>query len=198
MLAVAQGDLPAGQGELDLLEFCRWNIDRYDRLRSSTSTRASVLLSGSAVVLTGVILLVNLRLQSADDRYADFLDWVFVLMAAMTATLVVGAIASCVSAIASTRTARHLHQDEIPSRFIFNWRDTLRSVDGCSSFIAAAQALTRQAVVRHALAELWTDILQHSRRHRHLRRGIQLFRYCVASATGLTVVTFMIVAGWNP
>jgi hypothetical protein len=188
---------PVENANLDpsqLLDLLRWHIDRYDRLRASTSTRASILLSASSVLLTGMILLVNYRLQQRQEHPIGPIDIAVLAVLLLTIALSLGSITNCVNAIAARKTTRSLHKDEIPNRFLFNWGDTRRAVDGYTSFAAQVTALDVDAIVGHATAELWTDILQHGRRHKYLRTGINLFRYGIVSFLTFAALTLLVVA----
>jgi hypothetical protein len=183
----------SGSNAAELLELLKWHIDRYDRLRSSTSTRASILLSANTVLLTGMILLANYRLQQQATHPVGALDLAVATTLVIAVALNAGSITSCVNAIAARKTTRSLHKDEIPGRFLFNWGDTLHTVDGFTSFSAKVSALDTDAILGHATAELWTDILQHKRRHRHLRQGVRLFRLDVPAFLVFAALTLLAI-----
>ncbi|MFH8402019.1 hypothetical protein ACH4E9_31925 [Streptomyces anulatus] len=176
----------------DLLDMTKWHIDRYDRLRSSTSVRASVLLSANAVLASGSLILVNYHLQTNKGSRTLLIEAAFCVMAVLTLSLILRSLWSSINAIAARKTTRVLHSAEIPSRFLFNWGDTLNSVDGHSDFARKVKGLSLDSILGHAMAELWTDILQHSQRHRHLRSAINTFRYCVMSLLALAAFTFAV------
>lgn len=176
----------------DLLNLMKWHIDRYDRLRSSTSVRASVLLSANAVLATGAMILVNYHLQVDGGHRILWVECLFGALAVLALSLIMRSLWGCINAIAARKTTRAIHSAEIPSRFLFNWGDTLKSVDGHSDFVRKVTELTPNSILRHAVSELWTDILQHSQRHRHLRVGISTFRYCVVAILGLATFTFLV------
>ncbi|MER8120126.1 hypothetical protein [Streptomyces sp. NPDC094031] len=174
----------------DLVDLTKWHIDRYDRLRSSTSVRASVLLSANAVLATGSLILVNYHIQTVKTSHKLWIECLFGIFAALALALILRSLWGAINAIAARKTTRALHSAEIPSRFLFNWGDTLNSVDGHSDFARKVGELGLEAVLGHSLAELWTDILQHSQRHRHLRSAINTFRYCIMAVLGLAMFTF--------
>ncbi|MFF1693413.1 hypothetical protein ACFVXC_07305 [Streptomyces sp. NPDC058257] len=176
----------------DLLDMTKWHIDRYDRLRSSTSVRASVLLSANAILASGSLILVNYHLQTTKNSRSFWIEAIFCALAVLTLSLILRSLWSSINAIAARKTTRVLHSTEIPSRFLFNWGDTLKSVDGHSDFSRKVRDLTLDSMLGHATAELWTDILQHSQRHRHLRSAINTFRYCVMALLGLAAFTFAV------
>jgi uncharacterized membrane protein YidH (DUF202 family) len=137
--------------------------------------------------LAGVVLLANLYVQSRSGSYRSYLNVASIIMIAVTVILVFTSVMNCINAIAARKTSRSIHADEIPSRFLFNWGDTIRCVDGYSNFVATVTSEDYNAILGHAIAELWTDIMQHKRRHGYLRNGVSIFRYCIAS--------FVVLAG---
>lgn len=161
-------------GDDERLKLLQWHLDRYDRLRSSTSARAAVLLSANAALLAGTILLSNSFLQEADNSTLS--TWAMRAFAVLSFLFSASSVAYCTNAIAAWRTIRRMHDKEIPSRFAFNWGDTLRVVDGYSDFVSKLATLDREQITKNGTAELWTAILQHKRRHKHLRYGIHTFR----------------------
>lgn len=193
---VPQTRLPEQQTEVNsnvepatLLELIRWHIDRYDRIRASTSTRASILLSANSILLAGVALLANFYTREAGKESPLYVTIIFLGMTTVTLVLILTSVLNCISAIAARKTVRALHPDEIPSRFLFNWGDTLRSVDGYSDFVNKITTQSTVAMIGFATAELWTDIVQHRRRHHYLRVGVSVFRYCAASFGLLCITT---------
>ena len=190
--------LPTSSRDLadpELLDLLRWHIDRYDRIRASTSSRASILLSANSLLLTGVVLLANYLLQGRGDHGLTYVDIVPIVVSVVTVGLIFVSVLNCINAVAARKTVRALHEGEIPSRFLFNWGDTLRAVDGYSSFASMVTSAGCEAIIGHAIAELWTDIMQHKQRHGYLRAGISVFRYCVGSFTVLAAVALIFRLG---
>lgn len=174
----------------EVLDLTKWHIGRYDRLRSSTFVRASVLLSANAVLATGSLLIVSYHLQTVGSPRRLWAECLFCALAVLALALILRSLWDSINAIAARKTTRTLHAAEIPSRFLFNWGDTLKSVDGHSSFARKVGELSLDAALGHATAELWTDILQHSQRHGYLRSAISTFRYCVITLLILAAFTF--------
>ncbi len=141
-----------------------------------------------------MILLVNYRLQRQEEHPIGPIDAAVLAVLILTVILSLGSITNCVNAIAARKTTRSLHKDEIPNRFLFNWGDTQRTVDGYTSFSEQVKSLDADTIVGHATAELWTDILQHGRRHKYLRGGINLFRYGILSFLTFAALTLLVVA----
>ena len=170
----------------DRLKLLQWHIDRYDRLRSSTSARAAVLLSADAALLAGSIVLSSSYLGTPGN--ASWAIWAMKMGAIGALILGLVSISYCTNAIAAWRTTRRLHAKEIPSRFAFNWGDTVSAVDGFSNFAATLSTLDSRQIAENGAAELWTAILQHKRRHKHLRYGIHAFRAATLFFVGVAVI----------
>ncbi|GAA2784084.1 hypothetical protein [Crossiella cryophila] len=198
----AEAELPPGRPTSSthlapeaLLELVRWHLDRYDRLRASTSTRASILLTAGSVLFTGLSLLITYRLQTRDINPVDGADIAVAAVGMVTILLNLASILSCIGAIAARKTSRAVHDKEIPPRFLFNWGDTHKSADGYTSFAQQVSALTHASILGHGIAELWTATIQHRDRHRYLRAGIRYFRYALTSfglLTALLLVTALV------
>ncbi|MFI1183380.1 hypothetical protein ACH4UT_28065 [Streptomyces sp. NPDC020799] len=134
---------------------------------------------------------MNYHLQTIKETRTLWIECLFGTLATLTLALILRSLWGSINAIAARKTTRALHPAEIPSRFLFNWGDTLKSVDGHSDFARKVGELSLDSILGHAVAELWTDILQHSQRHRHLRSAINTFRYCIMTLLGLAAFTFV-------
>ncbi|MFJ2841062.1 hypothetical protein ACIPD2_05145 [Streptomyces griseofuscus] len=173
----------------DLLDLMKWHIDRYDRLRSSTSARASALLNANAVMVTGSLSLVNYHIQTAKTPHTLWIERLIGFLSALMLALILRSLWSAIDAIAARKTTRALHLGEIPTRFLFNWGDILKSVDGYSNFARRVDELDLKTPLVMPRRN-FTDILQHAQRHRHLRSAINTFRFCVVALAGLATFTF--------
>ncbi|MFD5000579.1 hypothetical protein [Streptomyces buecherae] len=133
---------------------------------------------------------MNYHLQTSRGSWSLWGEICFGALTTLTLALILRSLWGCINAIARRKTIRVLHAAEIPSRFLFNWGDTLKSVDDQNSFAREIRELSLDAALGHAVAELWTDILQHAQRHQHLRSAISTFQYCVIALLGLASFTF--------
>lgn len=190
---------PSGERSGDWVEekltLVQWNIARYDQIRSSTGSRAALLVSANALLLTGTTVLLNAyNGKKWPDGWLDrslVLAFVVALISTLTATL--ASIWHCIGAISAYRThktSRRTFQSRLPSRVIYNWGDTLRIGD-YDEFSRLLHALTPEDALSAASAELWSAIYQHSKKHRYLRVGIRLFRVALVAFFLLGVVATM-------
>jgi hypothetical protein len=170
----------------DKLTLVQWNIARYDQIRSSTGSRASLLVSANALLLTGATILFSNynNIERPTGCWQSFVTTAFIVALGATLVFTLLSVWFCVGAISAyktRKTSRRIFRDKMPSRFIFNWGDTLRLGAGYENFWTKMQGLTRSDALNAASAELWSAIYQHSKRHGHLRKGIRLFRISLAA-----------------
>jgi hypothetical protein len=178
---------------LSKIELVQWNISRYDAIRNSTASRASLLVSADALLLTGSALLLNFYAQGAGgDWLRDASNVAFLLVFTATLVALISSIWFCVGAIAAyktSKTSRNEFTESIPSRFLFNWGDTLRAGRKYEEFYSHLIRLSDDDILQAASTELWTAVYQHARKHRNLRMGIRLFRASLVFFVLLAVVT---------
>jgi hypothetical protein len=167
------------------LDLLKWHIARYDNLRVSTSNRASVLLSGNAIILTGTALLAGVVLDRHTGEYSSVPVYLVGGGALVTLAFTVISVMSCVGAIAARRTIRAKGHRDISLRHLFNWGDTIRAAGNFPALLDYVKSMTTEQAIESAAAELWTDILQHAGRHKYLRRGLASFRYSVIAFLAL-------------
>ncbi|TKK86462.1 hypothetical protein FDA94_21855 [Herbidospora galbida] len=176
--------------ELESLELVMWMINRYDLLRSSTASRATLLVSANTFLLTGTALLLTVY-GNARPNEPSWLSIAFIGFFFATISAILASIWDCVSAIAAQKTSRSVTPSAIPSRFAFNWGDTLKEVSTFSDFSTRLTEANLQDKLGFAVSELWTAINQHKRKHRHLRRGVRLFR--ISLLLFLILTTFSLI-----
>jgi hypothetical protein len=170
----------------DKLTLVQWNIARYDQIRSSTGSRASLLVSANALLLTGATILFSTYndIEQPAGWWQSFVTTAFIVALGVTFIFTLLSVWFCVGAISAyktRKTSRRVFREKLPSRFIFNWGDTLRLGAGYENFWTKMQGLTRSDALNSASAELWSAIYQHSKRHGQLRKGIRLFRISLVS-----------------
>lgn len=179
-----------------MLGLIQWHIDRYDRLRASTSSRAAVLLSANTLLLAGLALITNFHVNT-NKRLAAIWSLLLLFPLIFTLGLVLLSMWACIGAIASTRkrkTSRSTLRASLPDRFVFNWSDTMRSTLDYQGFATKLLGADVDDVLTATVAELWTDVRQHSQRHKHLRRGVAFFQVCVLSFFLLAML--ILVVDW--
>lgn len=170
----------------ELLAFLQWNVDRYDRLRASTSTRASVLLTANFALVAGTMLDLTRRLEDASIPHG-----LLGTLAVVTLSFSASSISMAIGATVTWRTTRNIHGNIVPQRFLFNWGDTIRAINGFTQFEHQIAELTYPRALQCGAAELWTNMLQYQRRHKYLRWAIHAFRLAVLFFTAVTVLVLL-------
>jgi hypothetical protein len=157
-----------------------WHIARYDGIRDSTASRASLLVSANALLLAGTAVLLSFYGDIALKGKVNIVIGAAFLSILGATLLVIGAsIWFCVGAVAAYKTRQTSHfkfASSVPSRFLFNWGDTIRSSRDFEGFYKQLIGQSEEDVLRAAASELWTALHQHAKKHRNLRIGIRLFR----------------------
>lgn len=175
-----------GPVQLPLLQ---WHIDRYDRLRASTASRASVVLSAGAILSAGNAVVLSQVLGGGFDRFHRW--WVVACAIAImvSATLVVISIILAAGVLVTPRPSRTMFQDlgSLPPSLLFNGPETVQRFGSFDAFRAAVVGQSDADVVNAAQVELFICIRQHRHRYVRLRVAVRFLRY--AAVAFLLVLT---------
>ncbi|WP_433728481.1 hypothetical protein ACQP2Y_15045 [Actinoplanes sp. CA-051413] len=170
------------------LSALRWHLDRYDRLRASTATRASVVTSASALLSAGNAVIIAQLLGGTADM-PSVLRVLFAVGALASGLLVVLSLLAAVGVLATPRASRSTFGEaHLPTSFLYNGTDTVASIKNFGEFSAAFVSQSRPDDVLAAQVELWINIKQHRARYEQLRRAVQLLRLAA-------VMFFMLLTG---
>lgn len=184
-----------GSGALpvvDNLELARWHIDRYDRLRTSASSRAAVVLSAGALLTAGNAVILSQLLQQT----TSLAPWVVVVCTAgllVNVALIVLALVSATGVLISLQPSRELFPDpDLPISLAFNASDTIKHAGEFSTFHETMRTQHPSELLRSAHVELWIIIKQHRHRYARLRTSVRALRH--AANVFLTVLTTLVIA----
>jgi hypothetical protein len=180
---------PNEESSVDLL---RWHLDRYDRLRASTASRASVVLSAGAILSAGnALVLAQLFGKTGLPTWALT---VFTLLLVVSIVLVVTALIRASGVLVTLRSSRELFPggNDLPESLLFNGPDTIKLVGSFETFAAVASAQDYAQIKQAALVELWIVIHQHRHRYAQLRAAVRVLRW--AAVTFVVVVVGLVVA----
>jgi len=172
------------------LRSLRYHIDRYDRLRAATASRASVLLAASALALAASGILLNRDLRATLHSNRPLLV-IAILLFVVILGLIFTAVLNALSALVSLSDGRSLYN--LPgdcSRGIYNQTDAVTAFPEVSNI---SSGLALSAEISGAEVELWVNVRQHKRRYEHLRRGIRRLRAAILAllfaSTGVLIAT---------
>jgi hypothetical protein len=179
----------------DQVALAKWHIDRYDRLRASTASRASVVLSAGALLSAGNALILS-QLLGAGRSVSAWLVASFSLGLAVSACLVVVSLIAAASVLVTVKDSRALFArgTELPPSPIFNGSYSVRHLTSFENFRLVALAQVNVRVLEAAHVELWIVIQQHRHRYDRLRRAVRTLRW--AALVFLVVFLALLVANF--
>jgi hypothetical protein len=174
------------------LDLARWHIDRYDRLRASTSSRAAVVLSAGAILTARNAVVLSQLLQQT----ISLVSWLVVVCAAgllVNVGLIVLALVSATGVLVSLRPSREMFPDpDLPIGLAFNASDTIQYAGEFSKFHETMRTRKTSDMLEAAHMELWIIIRQHRHRYARLRTSVRALRH--AATVFLTVLTTLVIA----
>jgi hypothetical protein len=197
-LTLANQSTSAPAESLDMSEkisLLKWHLDRYDRLRASTASRASVVLSATAILSAGNALVISQLLGAAHS--VTMPAW---LLGGFTAAALGGAALIALSLIrasrvlVTTRDSRSIFapNGDLPAGLLFNGTDTVRRIPSFRDFQEVVRAQGSQEVLDAAQVELWITIQQHRQRYSQLRLAVRHLRW--AAVTFLVILSAALAA----
>jgi hypothetical protein len=172
----------------------RWHLDRYDRLRASTASRASVVLSAGALLSAGNAVIISQLLSSRAEPIPSPVLGLCMAVALCSAAFVVLALHRASGVLVTMRSSRAMLDRDltIPSGIPFNGTDTLGRMNSFSEFSALVSAQTEAEIMVAGHVELWIGINQHRYRYLRLRDAVRFLRFA-AIVFFLALTTIMIV-----
>ncbi|MFD8495904.1 hypothetical protein [Amycolatopsis sp. NPDC059657] len=175
----------------DRLDLARWHIDRYDRLRASTSSRAAVVLSAGAILTAGNAVILSQLLQQTLPANV-WLVTICTVGLTISAALIVLAIIRATGVLVSLRLTREMFpESDLPTGLVFNATDTVRHAPEFRRFYQVVGEQNLPDVLLSAHVELWIIIRQHRHRYAKLRDSVRALRY--AAMIFLVVLTVLVI-----
>jgi len=186
---MAKGYLSGGY---DKFELALWLIERYDELRSSTASRASIVLSAAAILITGSSFLFEKFLVLIPQiSLIERVVLIFVFLLSLTFQL--ASIGSSASAIVNVwKKSRKMIGGEIPPRLLFNARDTIETYETLEKFEQEFKSTDEEQILSFALGELWTITNSHHKRYQILRRATRLLLISIVPLLVFMLAIFLL------
>lgn len=166
-------------GLVEKVDLLRWHLDRYDRLRASTATRASVVLSAGAILSAGSAVVLSRLLASPDPLLDARLAALFGAGLLISIGLVVLSLVRASGVLVTLKSSREsvADGDALPRGLIFNGTDTVAMIPTFQDFRATVAAQDYTAILEAAQVELWVVIQQHRLRYGRLRAAVRALRW---------------------
>lgn len=197
------GASPIGQGrdsaktaiyDSERLAMLKWHLDRSDRLRSSTASRASVVLSAGAILSAGNAVLLG-QILGRTSGWLSAGGWLAGVTVAVvgSAALVVLSLIKAANVLLTTRGSRRVFRTlgDVPPGLIFNNADTVEWLKTFDEFHATTTSHGPKEMADAAEVELRVCIHQHRHRYTQLRSAVRLLRYAALSFLGILIAVMV-------
>jgi len=157
----------------------RWHLERYDRLRVSTASRAAIVLSAGAILSAGNAVVLSQVLNGSFDRYNRWLVLLFSAGVLVGAGLVILSIVRAANVLVTLRPSHDLFGDDrgLPPALLYNGSYTVTVAHTFEAFRTEVAAQTDAERVEAAQVELYVDIRQHRHRYAQLRAAVRSLRW---------------------
>jgi hypothetical protein len=170
----------------------KWHLDRYDRLRASTASRAAVLLSAAAILSTSSVLILIGASGSSVPK-----PWLvcFCVGLVACALLVILTLINAAGVLVTRRSSRSVFAQAgtPPLSFVFNASDTVAHWSTYDDFASNFTSTSEESMLTAAMVELWIVIQQHRLRYSRLRAAVRFFQYAAATFVTLLAVVVTVV-----
>jgi len=188
----ADGTLPAESGPDGLRALC-WHIERYDRLRASTASRAAVVLSAGAILSAGNAIVITQVLSGAFDGFDYWLVVLFTTGVMASAALVVRSVLKAANVLVTPRPSERMFafDGSLPPSLLFNGTYTASVAETYETFRAALTVQKEVDRIEAARVELYVGIRQHRHRYTQLRAAVRSLRW--AAVVFLMVLTVGVI-----
>ncbi|MER5520807.1 hypothetical protein [Streptomyces sp. NPDC002763] len=161
----------------------QWHLDRYDRLRASTASRASVVLSAGAILSAGNAVVLARLIDGPDPRIGSALALLFGAGLLTSTALVVMSLIFATGVLVTSKASRETFSDgrDLPLALTFNPSDTVRELRTYTDFKSAVAGQDFTAMLEAAQVELWIGIRQHRLRYLRLRSAARVLRWAAVT-----------------
>lgn len=177
------------------LQHAKWHLDRYDRLRASTASRAAVVLSAAAILSTGSVLILIFLLGASGSSVPK--PWLvcFCVGLVACALLVILTLINAAGVLVTRKSSRSVFSEAgtPPLSFVFNASDTVTHWSKYEDFAGAFASTSEESMLTAAVVELWIVIQQHRLRYSRLRAAVRFLQYAAATFVTLLAVVVTVV-----
>ncbi|WP_328499657.1 hypothetical protein OG828_48975 [Streptomyces sp. NBC_00457] len=165
------------------LALLRWHLDRYDRLRASTASRASVVLSAGAILSAGNAVVLVRLIDGTDPPLDTTVALLFGAGLLTSIGLVVLSLIFATGVLVTPKASRETFTDghDLPLALTFNPSDTVRELKTYAAFRTAVADQGYAAMLEAAQVELWIGIRQHRLRYVRLRSAARVLRWAAVA-----------------
>jgi hypothetical protein len=150
-------------------------IDRYDNLLTSIESRAAIVVSADALLLTGATFLIDKVLSYASQYSLTKQVFLGANISLTLLTLTLSLIYAITGIVTVWRSSRAITGRDTPRpNLFFRSGDTAEFFKGFTDFENNFRSSTKEQMLTYALGELWLITNLNVHRYQSLRRAIRL------------------------
>nr|WP_321409301.1 hypothetical protein [uncultured Carboxylicivirga sp.] len=167
----------------------KWHIERYDTLRQYLSSRASIIFGINAIVISGLIFIV----QNIVEFKNQLLIWEKIVLLVIFLICIVLIALSFIYLSMSIgnvwKRGRKQFKIEDFDRYFYHPSDTVKKFDSFNSFKNSYENTSEKKQKKLALGELYTNVKTFHFRYQYYRKAIKY--------TTLSILLIMILFGFS-
>jgi len=156
----------------DRLHFLHWLIDRNDNMRLSYGTRAALIISSNAIVLTAIVFLLG---KMTDTKTLNCSS-----IKALCVLSLISVVISMIYAILATISLRSSGIDKKHKRIYYHARNTLKNFRNLDELVIHFKNEPSDKLIDRGCHELWIIMKRLSSRMHRLRISIYFLLLSIA------------------
>ena len=162
----------------DRLHFLHWLIDRNDNFRLSYGTRAALIISSNAIVLTAIVFLLGKMTDTKTLNCSSALNCSSIK--ALCVLSLISVVISMIYAILATISLRSSGTDKKHKRIYYHARNTLKNFRNLDELVIHFKNEPSDKLIDRGCHELWIIMKRLSSRMHRLRISIYFLLLSIA------------------
>ncbi len=159
-----------------LIEIVFWFIKRNDNQRYAISNRAAIVLSADALLLAGIIFLID-KLFSGMTQYTDFERVTIFINSIITFVFLISSLITATTGIANVWKKSYQWHKKLPKRLLFYARPTIETFNNFSDFRNHFKNINYEQLLDYGITDFWVIMSHLHRRYQKLRWSIRLLTF---------------------
>lgn len=176
---------------IESLAHAKWLLERFDALRSTTSSRASVVISADAIIIAASTFIFDKIMPNPNWSMPIYIQNIFLIITFLTFLF---AIASALCAVPAVAALGKFPKRE-SSRLFFSSSETVERFRNKAprELTQTFQKLRTKELLELAFAELNENYLLHHKRYNWLRRSLTILYLALGSLFLLGTLALILI-----
>jgi hypothetical protein len=183
---VTAPDISAQPTDRERIDLLRWHLDRFDRARGFTVSRAAATVSAGAILSAGNAVILAQLLGNSLAGIHGWLLFSFSVAIAASASLTILVLVRATGALITARGFREtFRHDGVPPGLLFNGSDTVEHFKSFQNFRDVVESQNYQEILKAAQVEFWIVVHQHRCLYEKQRWAVRML--------GWAAITFLLI-----